>query len=97
MKAQKKQCTSTFDPIHTLVFDWGNTLMKVIPEYSGPMSEWPQIAPVKGIKTALTRLKPHYRLVVATNAVDSGADQVRAALARAELAGFFSHISPHRN
>ena len=92
MKTLKTECVSTFDPIHTLVFDWGNTLMKVLPEYDGPMVEWPEIAPVKGIKTALTRLKPHYRLVVATNAADSGAEQVRAALSRAELEGFFSKI-----
>ena len=62
MKAQKNTVHFNLDPIHTLVFDWGNTLMQVFPEYSGPMLEWPQIAPVKGIKTALTRLKPHYRL-----------------------------------
>ena len=92
MKIQKTHCVSSFDPVHTLVFDWGNTLMRVFPEYSGPMAAWPEVAPVKGIKTALMRLKPHYRLVVATNAADSGAEQVWAALARVELDGFFSTI-----
>ena len=92
MKNLKQPCVSTSDPVHALVFDWGDTLMKVFPDYSGPMVSWPEAAPIKGIKTALTRLKPHYRLVVATNATDSGADQVWAALARVELDGFFSDV-----
>ncbi len=76
--------------VATLVFDWGETLMRVFPQYSGPMSAWPEVEATPGAAQALERLKDHYRLVVATNAADSHARQVRQALARAGLDGHLS-------
>jgi putative hydrolase of the HAD superfamily len=26
-----------------LLFDWGDTLMRVFPEYVGPMAAWPKV------------------------------------------------------
>lgn len=70
--------------IDVILLDWGNTLMedRGLP---GPMADWPEVAAVAGAHEALRRLRPHYRLVVATNADSSGAAQVRAALARVGL------------
>ncbi len=77
--------------IQAVVFDWGDTVMRNLP-YPGPMSHWPEVAPVPGIGEALTALRPRYRLALATNAVDSGAGQVRAALARVGLDAHFEAI-----
>jgi HAD superfamily hydrolase (TIGR01662 family) len=71
--------------IKTLVFDWGNTLMREFPEYSGIMADWPQVEALPGANQALASLKDQYKIVVATNAANSDADQVRLALARVDL------------
>jgi HAD superfamily hydrolase (TIGR01662 family) len=82
----------TSPKINTLVFDWGNTLMREYPQYSGIMAEWPQVEAMPGAKKALDILKDRYRIVIATNAVNSDADQVRAALRRAGLSEPISNI-----
>jgi putative hydrolase of the HAD superfamily len=51
----------------------------------GPMATWTHVAAVPGAQQVLRSLRPRYRLIVATNAADSGGDQVRAALARVGL------------
>lgn len=76
----------------TLVFDWGNTLMTVFPEETGTMLHWNRVAAEPGIHEVLASLQPHHRLVLATNAADSDAAQVRQALARVGLADYFSAI-----
>jgi putative hydrolase of the HAD superfamily len=76
----------------TLVFDWGDTLMRVFSEYNGAMVDWPEVAVMPGAVEALTRLHEEYALFVATNAAQSSADEVRAALQRVGLGGFFKDI-----
>lgn len=78
--------------IRTVLFDWGDTVMRSFPEYSGPMAYWPRVEAVPGIAEALAALRPRYRLVLATNAADSGRELVQAALARAGLAGSFGAV-----
>jgi len=78
--------------INTIVFDWGNTLMREFPDYPGPMADWPQVEAMPGIKEALAVLKGNYRIIVATNAVDSDSDDVRVALARAGISDPISSI-----
>jgi putative hydrolase of the HAD superfamily len=78
--------------INTLVFDWGDTLMKVLPQYEGSMANWPEVAVIEGADKTLEQLQQQYRLVVATNAADSGAALVKAALARVELDQYFNEI-----
>ncbi len=80
------------NPITTLVFDWGDTLMQTFPEYGGVMAEWPRVAAMPGISTALAALAGQYQMVVATNASDSNAAQVRAALQRVELSQYIDAI-----
>jgi putative hydrolase of the HAD superfamily len=76
----------------TLVIDWGDTLMRVFPQSTGPMSTWPEVEALPGTAQALAELKDSHKLVVATNAVDSHSRQVRQALTRAGLDHFFSAV-----
>ncbi len=78
--------------IRALAFDWGNTLMQVFPQYAGAMVDWPQVAAMPGAQAALEALAGRFRLVVATNAADSGAAQVRAALDRVGLGQYFEAV-----
>jgi putative hydrolase of the HAD superfamily len=80
------------DNITTLVFDWGGTLMLEDRRFISAMVDWPEVHAVDGIGDALHSLEGHYRMAVATNATESGAEQVRAALKRVDLEHFFSHI-----
>ncbi len=68
-----------------LVFDWGGTLMTEFSQFNGPMIEWPMLAAEPGAVDALAALQKQYRLVVATNAANSTAQQVRQALDRVGL------------
>jgi FMN phosphatase YigB (HAD superfamily) len=80
------------DEITTLVFDWGDTLMRTIPGYIGAMVDWPEIAVVDGVAQALEQLAGRYRLVVGTNAADSSAAQVLAALQRGGIGQYFQEV-----
>src|SRR5690242_18077103 len=75
-----------------LVFDWGNTVMKIFPQYSGPMAEWPEAAGVEGIIEALEALQRRFRMVIATNAADSTTEQVCKALKRVGLSEYFKAV-----
>jgi FMN phosphatase YigB (HAD superfamily) len=78
---------------HTaLVFDWGDTLMRVFPHYTGPMVDWPQVEEIAGVKQSLEQLYGHYQMVVATNAADSGAAKVQQALDRVNLGSYFKAV-----
>ena len=70
----------------TLVFDWGDTLMCVFPDQSAPMVEWQHVEAIPGALEAIKSLHRQYRIVVGTNAAESSAEQVRAALARVGMA-----------
>jgi putative hydrolase of the HAD superfamily len=78
--------------IRALVFDWGDAVMKVFPEFSGPMAHWPEVGAVPGIERALRFAHPTYRLVLASNATDSGSGLVRDAVERSGLDGYFHEI-----
>ncbi|HWQ04423.1 MAG TPA: HAD-IA family hydrolase [Longilinea sp.] len=75
-----------------IAFDWGNTLMLELPQFTGAMADWPEVTAVTGAQTMLADLSKHARLVVASNAVDSDAAKVRAALQRADLDSYISDI-----
>jgi putative hydrolase of the HAD superfamily len=59
--------------------------MRVFPEYEGPMLDWPHVEAVDGIREALTRLRPDWTIVLATNAADSEEREIWSALARVGL------------
>ncbi len=78
--------------ITTLVFDWGDTLMHTLSGYTGAMVDWPEISVVAGVPQALEQLAEHYRLVVGTNAANSSAGQVMAALQRGGIGQYFQKV-----
>ncbi len=87
------------DTIHgqpkAVVFDWGGTIMANLP-YSGPMASWPEVVQMPAVSETLQALSRRYRLALATNAQESDAGLVIAALARAGLDGFFERVfTPH--
>ena len=55
----------------TLVFDWGDTLMQVFPQFTGAMARLARVAAVPGAPEGPRSFSTHYNLVVATNAADS--------------------------
>jgi len=83
-------------PVEVVFLDWGDTLM-VDYGAEGPMAAWPEVRALDGAQDALRRLRPHYRLVVATNADDSGERDVRAALSRVGLDGLVDGIVSSRD
>lgn len=83
--------TITEKPIW-LLFDWGDTLMRVFPEQSGPMISWPQVEAMPGAVDTLRVLSGEYHLALATNAEDSDEDQIRAALDRVGLGQWIEQI-----
>jgi len=66
--------------------------MRVFPASQGPMVHWPKVEAIPGIKETLPLLHPSYRLVLATNAAESGAALVRAALSRAGIEDHFDAV-----
>jgi predicted HAD superfamily phosphohydrolase YqeG len=86
--------TLTYNPYHpkVVLFDWGDTLMTLFPDYRGAMVDWPRVEVVPGVKEALGALQTVSTLAVATNAADSSAAQVLAALNRAGLGGYFTAV-----
>jgi HAD superfamily hydrolase (TIGR01509 family) len=77
--------------IRTVILDWGDTVMRNLP-YPGPMAHWPTVEAVPGVEQALAALQGRCRLVLATNAADSGSALVRQALARVGLEGRFDAV-----
>ncbi len=84
-------------PIDTVFLDWGDTLMVDDASQTGPMATWESVAAVAGAREALTRLRPYYRLLVATNADASGERDVRAALYRVGLDGLVDGVVSSRD
>jgi membrane-associated phospholipid phosphatase/phosphoglycolate phosphatase-like HAD superfamily hydrolase len=84
-------------PVDVVFLDWGGTLMVDDGSQSGPMAGWPEVTAVEGAQEALEALRPDYRLVVATNADDSGARDVRAALFRVGLDGLVDDVVSSRD
>lgn len=75
-----------------LLFDWGNTLMVELPDYSGPMYLWPSIELCDGVAETLAVLSQHYQCHIATNAADSTEEEIRMALQRGGIDSFIDEI-----
>src|SRR5512139_1210601 len=75
-----------------LLFDWGDTLMRVFPQYPGPMSAWPQVEALPYALETLSTLHPTFTLCLATNAADSDESDIRLALARVGLDPFLDRV-----
>ena len=76
--------------IKWLLFDWGDTLMYDNPSYTGEIALWPEIALMDGVLSVLPRLAYEYRCAVVSNATDSNAATMKAALERVGIDRYFS-------
>ena len=82
----------------TILFDWGDTVMRDYPERTAPMVEWENVEVIDGIADVLAYLHATgRRIVLATSAEISDEDQIRGALARGGLAQYFSGIYCFKN
>ena len=82
----------------TVLFDWGDTVMRDYPERTTPMVEWETVEVIDGIAEVLAYLHSSgRRLVLATSAMISDEDQIRGALARGGLDSYFSRIYCFKN
>lgn len=76
-----------------IIFDWGNTLMRNLTEYKGPMYEWPKIELIEGVEDILKDISDsNYVRIVATNAGDSNTAMMIAALERGNIVQHFNYF-----
>jgi hypothetical protein len=80
-----------------LLFDWGDTLMRVFPEFDGPMAAWPRVEAMPFANEILADLHLRYGLALATNAADSEETEIRAALDRVGLGKLLDKVYCYRN
>ena len=82
----------------TVLFDWGDTVMRDYPEIIIPMVEWETVEVIEGIADVLAYLHSSgRRIVLATSAAISAENQIRGALARGGLDSYFSRIYCFKN
>jgi putative hydrolase of the HAD superfamily len=82
----------------TILFDWGDTVMRDHPEITTPMVEWETVEVIEGIADVLEYLRSSgRRIVLATSASISDEAKIRGALARVELDTYFSKIYCFKN
>jgi len=74
-----------------ILFDWGDTLMRTF-DHPGPMCSWPQVEALPGALEMLRSLHGRAGIALATNAADSREEEIRKALAMAELDPFLDPI-----
>jgi putative hydrolase of the HAD superfamily len=79
-------------PRPCILFDWGDTLMRVFPELEGPMASWPRVEVVSGVRQALGELRSAWTIGLATNAADSAEAEIRSALERGGLNGLIDRV-----
>ncbi|HEX2998408.1 MAG TPA: HAD family hydrolase [Anaerolineales bacterium] len=82
----------------TVLFDWGDTVMRDNPAETAPMVEWQTVEAVAGINDVLAYLHSSRRRIgLATSAAVSDESQIREALQRCGLDQYFSYIYCFRN
>lgn len=82
----------------TVLFDWGNTIMRDDPASTVPMVEWPTVETIEGIASVLKYLQSSGRQVMlATGAAISDETQIRGALARGGVNQYFARIFCFKN
>jgi FMN phosphatase YigB (HAD superfamily) len=82
----------------TVLFDWGDTVMRDHPQITIPMVEWETVEVIEGASDVLAYLhESGRRIVLATSADISDEGQIRGALRRGGLDAYFSHIHCFKN
>ena len=54
-----------------ILFDWGDTVMRVLPDETGPMEEWRRVEAMPEIQDVLALPMGSAQIVPAMNAADS--------------------------
>ncbi|MFY9813176.1 MAG: HAD family hydrolase [Dehalococcoidales bacterium] len=80
----------------TIIFDWGDTVMRDFQEYPGAMAYWPHVEAVAGIEKALQQLRKDFICCLASNAVDSDTGLMGLALSRVNLDQYFQYLFTSR-
>lgn len=75
-----------------VLLDWGDTVMRVFPEYDGPMECWPEVEATAGVHEAIDRIRRNALICLATNAADSGEREIRNVLERVGLSELFDRV-----
>lgn len=82
----------------TVLFDWGDTVMRDYPQRMNSMVEWETVEVIDGIADVLAYLQSTgRRLILATSAEISDESQIRGALKRGGLDTYFSRIYCFKN
>jgi FMN phosphatase YigB (HAD superfamily) len=79
------------------LFDWGDTLMKDFPHYTGPMKSWPEVKIVEGAQKTLKFLSKVSTCHLVTNAKDSNEEDIWKALARVNLNIYLDSVFCYKN
>jgi len=75
-----------------ILFDWGDTLMRVFPGFAGPMFKWPHVEAVSFAEEVLPLLHKQWIIAMATNAIASKETDIRAALLRVNLSDYIDKV-----
>ena len=78
--------------IKAVIFDWGNTVMREFPQYSGPMAQWPRVKCVSNIPGALRRLQGKFICCLTTDNEENDAQLMELALKRIGIQDYFNHL-----
>lgn len=82
----------------TVLFDWGDTVMRDYPERMNPMVEWETVEVIDGIADVLAYVHDSgRRIVLATSAEISDENQIRGALRRGGVDSYFARIYCFKN
>ena len=75
-----------------VLLDWGDTLMRDFPKFSGAMAAWPHVEVLPNVKDMLVELRPQWTLALATNSIDSDETAIWEALDRVELGSLLDKV-----
>jgi putative hydrolase of the HAD superfamily len=78
-------------PIHTLIFDWGDTIMRDF-ALPGAMKDWPKAEFIEGAEKALKHLSSRFTCIIATSASHSDTLDMIAALELVGAQKYFHHF-----
>jgi len=84
----KQETTMGISKEKTIVFDIGNTIIKIEKNYEGKMVDWPELTIIHGADKMLQCLSQEFDIVVASNAEDSNAMDVKKAMDRVNLSSY---------
>ena len=83
-------------PDKAILFDWGGTLMVTMPHYLGADAGWSKVDMVPHAEEVVKQLAESWTIGLASNASESGEEQIRESLDSIGLGQVFEHIYTYR-